>query len=176
MSEITDREILDVSLGLEDPNNFGRRITSTFLDHLPKDVIEYLQRYTGPIDCLYATSLVWTDGFQHIRKHRYRAWVNKSFEHAENESHNNNYSNGWAGPFVEEGKLIFIDGKAFVALPVYKNRVFGMAHKKKKKRDDGKSKRCDARTLASKRCKRKVVLPKNWVNDGDKIYCCVHSS
>lgn len=170
-SELTNREILNISIGDQPLGNLGRNITGTFLDKLPKDIIQYLQRYTGPQDCFYSSAIVWSNGHLSTRHHRYRAWVNKTEKEAQRHSQKNNYGDGWRGPNVEKGKLIFIDGKPHVAVPVYKNYVYGMDRRKRIKTI--KSKQCGGTTTQRKRCKHRIIPLPKW-DKSQKLYCHIH--
>ena len=172
MSELSDRELLDISLGDKDLSKIDRKLTNTFIDHLPKDVIQYLKRYTGPTECFYSTLTSYKTS--NNRYYQYRAWVGKTEEQAKYHCRRNRYcDNVWRGPFVEKGKLIFIDGVAHVAVPVYRNHVYGM-RRKSKKIIVNKSRQCSGKTVQGKRCKHRVVPSKEW-KKGDKLYCSRHT-
>lgn len=150
------RDLLNIAIGDNDINNFRKKLSGTYLDKLPKDLIEYIQSFTGPIDCYYTATVIYPS-YGTNTKYRFRAFVNKSKNEASILAVKKGYI-GYRDPDVAPGKLIFIEGKAHIAVPVYNNRVFGISPpSKKRKIVPLKSKQCTARTQLNKRCKKRVM-------------------
>lgn len=166
------RDWLNLAIGDNDINNLKNHLpgASHYLDKLPKDLIEYIQSFTGPIDCYYTASVIYPS-YGTNTKYRFRAFVNKSKNEASILAAKEGYI-GYPDPDVALGKLIFIDGQAHVAVPVYNNRVVGMSPpSKKRKIAPLKSKQCTGRTLNNRRCKNRVMP-----SSGDSyIRCNTHS-
>lgn len=152
---MTDRDKLNVALGDKDVHTISQKITGTFLDHLPKDVIQYLHQYTGPIDCFYLTNIIHNN--QNRRVPQFHAWVNKTQTEATNQARNKGYLNNQ----LTAAKIIFIDGQPHLTQPIDRTKLYGMPRPPRKKRKAGSlSGRCTGTCINGKRCKNRTSKSK----------------
>lgn len=156
----TDRQILDNTIA---ENNKIKKDTIPFFDMLPKDVIQYLRKYTGPIDCCVYRDI-----------NRYYVYIGNNKEKASNylkskavipQYYQNNY--------LIDGKLIFIDGVSHIAIPIPKKNIYNYPKPKhvntKVISSNKKSTRCKGVTLNGTRCKqhRRNGIEYCWIHMTD---------
>jgi hypothetical protein len=155
---ISSRDLLNIALGdkkVETLENIG---TDTFLDYLPKDVIEYLHNYTeGLLDCYYVIRHLY-DGYGRRDEIVY-AWVNHTQQYVNDRIRQNVGYYGYSIPLY--GQIIFIDGKPHLVRSIKKTNLYGMPKPKKiKKTQDSKSLKpsvkCIGKTKSGKRCKHRI--------------------
>lgn len=121
-----------------------------FEEYLPKDLIEYLRKFTGPIEIWYIKTLqranVW-GGQQYIER-RY-GYLGKSEEEMDKISKRYGQNST-----IHKCQIIFVDGKAHRLYPL--ERLNGMPSSVVKKRKKQTSWQCTGKTKQGKRCKTKT--------------------
>lgn len=154
---IRTRDLLDVALGDKDPEDVKiSRNSGTFLDRLPKDILQYLYHYTDPIDCFYLTHVVHDNQGRRIPS--FHVWVDKTLPQALQEARNKGFWNNQ----ITQAQIIFMEGKPYLIQQVEKNQLYGI--KKSKRRLNLQKKggsiyeysRCTAKTNSGKRCKNRT--------------------
>lgn len=152
---ISSRDMLEVALGTKDVDSLGLKGTGTFLDQLPKDVIQYLYHYTGPMDCYYLTNFAY-DASGTRRLPVFHAWVNKTQQQASQEASNK----GFMGLQISPAQVFFMEGKPYLIQQIDKRHLYGMPQppkaKKAKIESTGTTTRCIGKTKSGKRCKTRT--------------------
>lgn len=127
-------------------------MTDTFFEYLPKDLIDHLKNYTGPIKAHY---LRWPSGTHYyngrfVQDFERKYYVNKTTVQM------NKLKEG-KGPFckVITCKIIFVNGKPCRLLPI--SKLYGI--EKKRKHVETQSYRCKGYTIKGRRCKMKIIHP-----------------
>lgn len=168
---MSDRDKLDIALGIKSVDDLSCRVISgTFLDYLPKDIIQYLQQYTGPIDCFYMTEIVYDN--QNRRVPQFHAWVNKTHAQATQQAKNKGFYNNQ----VRAAKIIFIDGQPHLTQPMNKRRLYGMPKPKPQRKYKKRATlnpmirtlRCSGICVSGKRCKNRTY--------DSKGKCSIHAN
>jgi hypothetical protein len=161
---IDSRDLLEVAVGDKKPEELKLRKTDTFLDYLPKDVLQYLYQYTGPLDCYYMTNIVYDN--QGNRYPNFYVWVNKTHNEAIQDARNKGFWNNR----VASAQIMFMEGRPYLVQPVEKRRLYGMpkSPKAKKANDGSATMRCTGKTISGKRCKHRTS------NNNGK--CSIHSN
>ncbi len=160
------RDLLDVATGKRLPDEIQDSDKCEFLEMLPKDIIQYLQGYTGVFDCYHAIERTWD---YNIAKYiiRHFVWCNTTKADAERSRNNLQLQLQYSSTDLKDSKLIFIDGSPYVAMPIPKKNIYGLPKEKKRKiAVEGKSTRCTGRNMDDKRCKRRV--------GGEHELCVLH--
>jgi len=155
LETIKSRDLLDVALGVKKVDDLNIKGTGTFLDLLPKDIIEYLYHYTGPMDCLYLTNIIYDASGRRIPE--FHVWVNKTQQEVSSYAQRNGYYNNQ----ITKAQVFFMEGKPYLIQPIEKRKLYGMPvpSKPKKLKVGGSSnmkKRCSCKTKSGKRCKAKT--------------------
>ncbi len=140
--------------------------SGTYFNRLPKDMIEYLKGFTGPLDCLYMSEIQLSYGTS-VRIPTV-VCVGKTQDDGEKIIENyfqrkcGRYVRRWsrpgARPYIQKGKVIFVDGKVHLLQPIATCRVKGISTNRGffTKSTDIKSSKCKGKTSKGLQCKART--------------------
>ena len=125
-----------------------------YFDFLPKDLIEHLKNYSGPLDAYY---LKWRNGGnwhggEYIKHFERKYYVNKSRAQMNSIKRSGNILQRIGE--IKICRIIFIDGKANRVYPIPK--LYGLP-RKRNRTIPVKSYRCNGKTVKGVRCKMKIT-------------------
>lgn len=148
MSSLISRDLLNLALNHINAGELKTISSGTYIDYLPKDVIQYLQGYTGPVECYYVVESRGTD--EDDNEVDYCAWVNTSYQEVRRGLRNSSVC-------VFDGDIVFVDGKPHLLHPLKK--LYGL------KKSKMCSKRCSGKNQSGRRCRNRV---------SSKSLCFIH--